>query len=107
MTHFTGTSGDDDFTGTAVKDTFDMSQGGNDHVFGQGGKDQIYFGAAFTADDEIDGGVLTVHHKIKVLATVELKGDYSAGVVFGTTTMTNVAHLVLDAGFSYNFTFND
>jgi len=104
---FTGTSGDDDFSGTAGRDKFDMSQGGNDTVFGQGGKDLIYFGAAFTAGDQIDGGLLTVHHKTKMLATVELQGDYSAGVVFGETTMTNVAHLVLDAGFSYDFTLND
>ena len=105
MTHFTGTAGDDTITGTTKNDVFDMSQGGNDTVSGLGGKDVFYFGAAFTADDHIDGGTKGNHHHL-VQGTVELNGDYSTGVVFGAQTMVNIATLRLDGGHSYNLTIN-
>lgn len=102
MTRFTGTAGDDTITGTTKSDFFDMSQGGDDTVSGLGGRDVFYFGAAFTADDHIDGGAK--HHK--VLGKVELNGDYSAGVVFGAQTMVDIATLQLDGGHNYNLTIN-
>ncbi len=107
MAHFYGTSGDDTITGTRHADTFDMSQGGDDTVSGGGGADTFYYGATFTQDDHIDGGVTHLkHHVTEILSTVELNGDYSAGVVFGPSTMINVAHIVLDAGHSYSLTTN-
>ena len=107
MVKFFGTSGDDTITGTRHADHFDMSQGGDDTVFGNGGADKFYYGATFTQDDHIDGGVTTLkHHVTEILSTVELNGDYSAGVVFGADTMVNVAHIVLDAGHSYSLTTN-
>jgi Ca2+-binding RTX toxin-like protein len=106
MTHYTGTIGDDTIDGTKAADYFDMSQGGNDTVNGMGGADVFYFGAALTADDRIDGGYLVIHHKVTIQATVELDGDYSSGLVFGTDTMTNVPTLRLDGGHSYGLTLN-
>jgi Ca2+-binding RTX toxin-like protein len=107
MAHFYGTSGDDTITGTKHADHFDMSQGGDDIVFGGGGADIFYYGDAFTASDQIDGGLTRVkHHAPEILSTVELNGDYSAGVVFGASTMINIAHIVLDAGHSYSLTTN-
>jgi Ca2+-binding RTX toxin-like protein len=108
MTRYTGTAGDDDITGTTKNDYFDMSQGGDDIVHGGGGRDQIYFGAAFTADDQIDGGITFKKHNVELIqATVELDGDYSSGVVFNATTMVNVATLQLDGHHSYNLTLNE
>jgi Ca2+-binding RTX toxin-like protein len=107
MAHFYGTPGDDTITGTRHADTFDMSQGGDDTVSGGGGADVFYYGAAFTQDDHIDGGITKEKHGVtEILSTVELNGDYSAGVVFGAATMVNVAHIVLDAGHSYSLTTN-
>lgn len=103
MTHYHGTTGDDTITGTKRGDKFDMSQGGNDTVVGGGGSDLFYFGGALTADDRISA---TAAHG-RVSSTVELNGDYSAGVVFGAETMINIATLRLDGGHSYNLTFND
>ncbi|MBV9990668.1 MAG: hypothetical protein JOZ72_05180 [Alphaproteobacteria bacterium] len=97
MAHFRGTAGDDNFTGSGHDDVFNMFQGGNDTVHGGGGADLINFRTAFTAADSVDGGGS---------ATVTLDGDYSAGVVFGAATMTNVAKLQLATGHSYDFTFN-
>jgi serralysin len=51
-----GTSGGDTLTGTAGVDHFDLSQGGDDTVDGLDGNDGFYFGSAFTADDNINGG---------------------------------------------------
>jgi len=67
-------------TGSAQDDTFDM-------------------GAIFTAADSIDGGAGT--------DTVTLNGDYSAGLVFGATTMTNVETLTLLGAFDYSLTTDD
>src|SRR5205814_3612432 len=85
---YTGTTGDDKIRGTAGDDDFDMSQGGNDVVKARGGGDYIYFGDAFTADDNIDGGSGD--------DALELIGDYSAGVTFGASTLTNVEFLYME-----------
>jgi len=89
-----GGLGDDNLTGGQGSDAFFFGDGGRftgaDHVDGQGG-----------ADDQLG-----------------LRGDYSAGVVFGANTMTNIETLVLlsasDArfappgtAFDYNVTLND
>ena len=102
MVNYVGTAGDDTITGPTGADNFDMSQGGDDTVYGMGGKDLFYYGATLTAADHIDGGTLGSRQLIQ--GKVELNGDYSAGVVFGTQTMVNVATLQLDGGNDYNLT---
>jgi hypothetical protein len=69
---FDGTPGDDRIKGWAVADRIDVRQGGNDLVQGSGGDDTVYFGAAFTGADRVNGG--------KDNDTVILDGDYSAGI---------------------------
>ena len=76
-----------------------VATAGVDHIFGLGGNDTIDMGAYLTSSDQIDGGSGN--------NTVVLAGDYSAGFVFGATTMINVQRLELTAGFSYNLTTND
>jgi len=95
---YLGTTGDDTITGTNQKDYFDMSQGGNDHVYGGDGRDTFYFGAALTADDVIDGG--------SGYNILELRGDYSAGLLFNTAMITNIGLVKLDKGFDYNLTLD-
>jgi Ca2+-binding RTX toxin-like protein len=53
---FTGTAGADDFQGLGGADTFLLQQGGNDRAIGNDGDDTFYFGNAYTAADQVDGG---------------------------------------------------
>ncbi len=100
---FTGTSGNDKIRGTSGNDSFDMSQGGNDKVIAGGGNDLILMGSTLTAHDKINGGA--------GFDELDLAGDYSHGVVFNATTMTNVESLHLFGseygGGSYTITLND
>jgi len=59
----------------------------------------IVMGAALAAADTIDGGAGT--------DTVTLKGDYSAGLVFGAATMVNVETLQLLGSGSYKLKTSD
>ena len=88
--YLTGGAGDDTLTGGdyAVGDSFYIVSGGTDTVYGGGGDDQTFMGANMTAADTIDGGAGTGD-------IVYLDGDYSAGLTFGATTMTNVDILKL------------
>jgi len=99
MATFTGTPGNDNLTGTSGDDVFNMGQGGDDVVSGLGGHDVFHYGAAFNAHDSVDGGTGS--------DTLVLNGDYSAGVTFGATTLTNVEIIQLLAGNSYKLTSND
>ena len=108
---FTGTAGlsgtynmiggadNDTLTGSANNDSFNLTQGGDDTTSGGAGNDTFSFGAAFTAADTVNGGANT--------DTISLNGDYSAGLVFGATTMTSVENIVVQAGHDYNLTTND
>lgn len=86
---------------------------GNDSLTGGQGSDAFFFGdgGRFTAADHVDGQGGTDDQ-------LGLRGDYSAGVVFGAGTMTNIETLVLlsasDArfalpgtAFDYNVTLDD
>lgn len=86
---------------------------GNDSLTGGQGSDAFFFGdgGRFTAADHVDGGSGTDDQ-------LGLRGNYSAGVVFGASTMTNIETLVLlsasDArfappgtAFDYNLTLDD
>jgi Ca2+-binding RTX toxin-like protein len=102
---YVGTPGHDKFVGTFFDDDFDMSQGGNDTVKGRAANDYFYFGAAFTGRDRIDGGSQTFRD------VLELNGDYSTGVTFGSKTLVNVEemHLYgsLYGGSDYSLTLDD
>jgi Ca2+-binding RTX toxin-like protein len=97
----------DTLTGGAGSDVLNSGSGidtittgtGNDTVNAGAGADTIVLGANLTASDVIDGGADS--------DTVTLTGDYSAGITFGATTMTNVESMTLGTGFSYKFTTND
>jgi Ca2+-binding RTX toxin-like protein len=112
----TGGSGNDTLTGGESSDHFDggagidmlSGMGGNDVLSDEGsqatidggdGNDTINMASFFNASDQIDGG--------DGKDILVLNGDYSAGVVLGADTLTNVEKIVLDAGFNYSLTTND
>jgi Ca2+-binding RTX toxin-like protein len=92
-------AGNDVLTGGAGGDNFDPGAG-TDTVNGGAGNDLILMGGTFDATDRLDGGAGASDQ-------VQLGGDYSAGVVFGTHTMTNFEYLTLDSGHSYKLTTSD
>ena len=100
--NITGGAGDNTVTGGAQDDTFDLSLGGTDTVYGGGGDDYVRMGAFLDSGDRIDGGAET-----SLQDSVYLAGDYSAGVVFSPTTMTNVEKIWFGSGYSYNLTTDD
>jgi hypothetical protein len=77
-----GDGGDNAYNGTPQRDVFLLHQGGNDTANAFAGNDSLYFGAAFTPADTVNGG-----DGFDVLI---LQGDYSAGVTFGTGTTSNI-----------------
>ena len=93
-----GGAGNDTLTGGYGDDTI-KAGGGTDIVRGGGGDDYIVMTSNLTAADQIDGGTGN--------DTLSLKGDYSAGVTFNATTVTNIEDIGLAAGFSYNLTIAD
>ena len=98
---YTGTSGNDtvSFAGSSSDKILDLSQGGNDTATGGNGGDEFRLGGALNATDKINGGTGP--------NALFLDGDYSAGVVFGSTTVTNIYSVTLTSGHSYNLTTND
>lgn len=94
MTTFTGTSGDDTLKGAKTDDIFHLEQGGDDFVQGKGGSDVFFMGGALTGADSLDGG--------GGFNTVVLDGDYSGGLTFTATTITNIDVLELTGGHSYS-----
>jgi Ca2+-binding RTX toxin-like protein len=99
MADFTGTPGNDTLTGTSSADSFNLIQGGEDTASGLGGDDVFAMGGTLDAGDQIDGG--TGYDQIY------LRGDYSGGVTFGATTVTNIDRIALGQGFDYRLTTND
>jgi Ca2+-binding RTX toxin-like protein len=96
---FIGGAGSDTLTGGGLADVFDLTHGGSDIAHGGGGNDVFTLGAALSATDQIDGGTGS--------DTLSLNGDYSVGITFGATTITNIETLSLASGHGYNFTTND
>ncbi|GEM_PF-657232 len=92
-------AGDDTITTGGGGDEINLEHGGTDTVHAGGGNDGILANGNLTAADTIDGGAGT--------DSLVLDGDYSAGLVFGAATMTNVERLAVDGGHSYNLTTND
>ena len=94
-----GGAGNDTLTGGAGADTFDLSKGGADVVSGGAGNDVFYIMGTLTASDKIDGGSGS--------DTVNLNGDYSAGVTFTSTTMLSVEVLNISSGHTYKLTTSE
>ncbi|HET9637578.1 MAG TPA: cadherin-like domain-containing protein, partial [Allosphingosinicella sp.] len=84
-----GDGTDNVITGTPQPDIFVVSQGGNDTVSGLGSDDIFYFGAALTADDNVDGGLGA--------DTVVLQGDYSGGLTLDSS-VTGIEYISMLAG---------
>jgi hypothetical protein len=99
MATITGTSGNDNLDGTRQDDVFKMGRGGDDTAIGKGGNDTFRLNAAFTAADSLQGG--------DGVDMLSLRGDYSAGVVFGVATATSIEAFKLAKGFDYNLTTHD
>jgi Ca2+-binding RTX toxin-like protein len=97
--HVVGGAGADVISSGRGADTITLDRGGNDTADGGRGNDTFALGAALTSADKIDGALGA--------DTVQLAGDYSAGVTFGATTMVNVDTLILGAGFDYKLTLNN
>lgn len=102
----TGGAGNDTITTGAGFDSVNAAHGGNDTINlggntpdDSGNDDSVYFGAAFTAADRVDG--------VNGNAEVDLQGDYSGGVTLGATTLLNVGEIVFASGFSYAITTDD
>ena len=97
-----GREGNDDLDGGAGNDILIGGSGqdalvagsGNDTLKGDEGNDDFDLGANLNAADKIDGGVGTDE--------LTLSGDYSAGVVFGATTVVNIESIIVQDGGSYN-----
>lgn len=85
-----GTPGDDRLRGNIGDNAFDVSQGGDDTVQGRGGDDTVYFGAAFTGADTVNGGT--------GFDVVTLDGDYSTGVEVQADSFLKIERLILEGG---------
>ena len=88
-------------TGGAQADTFYLAAGGEDTAHGGAGNDTFVMGAAFDAGDTIDGGTGN--------DAVTLGGNYTGAnaLTLGATTMTGIANMRFNSGFSYDITTND
>jgi len=84
-----GGAGDDTLTAGA----------GVDVLLGGGNDDNLVFGGDLTAQDQADGGT--------GFDTLKLDGNYAAGVIFSTTTVTNIETIDLADGNSYKLTLNN
>jgi Ca2+-binding RTX toxin-like protein len=80
-------------TGAALADLFLLEQGGDDIADGGEGGDLIYFGAAFTADDRVNGG--------GGRDVVVLQGNYE--LKLGEKSLTGVEALSLQSGANTKF----
>jgi Ca2+-binding RTX toxin-like protein len=100
-------AGNDVLTTGAGNDGIDGNNGddiinpgtGTDSVNGGIGNDIINMGAAFDASDQLNGAA--------GLNTLNLQGDYSAGVTLGATTIQNIQTINLNGDFSFDLTFDD
>ena len=95
-----GNAGNNTINGTPQADYFDLSQGGNDTANGGAGNDAFFFGAAFTAADNVDGGPGANDQ-------VGLQGNYAGGLTLSANSLVNVETLAVLPGFSYSITSID
>jgi len=92
-----GGAGNDTISGGGAADTL-VGGAGNDTLAGSGGNDLFDIGANLNTLDKIDGGAGS--------DTLSFDGDYTAGVVFGATTVVNVETFAFAAGNDYKLTLN-
>ncbi|MDY0870996.1 type I secretion C-terminal target domain-containing protein [Dongia rigui] len=94
-----GGDGNDTLSGGTGNDTL-LAGAGIDTLLGGDGTDTIIMADKMTAADHIDGGAGA--------DVLRLKGDYSGGLAFGTTTMVNVETILLeDSGSDYELVLNN
>jgi Ca2+-binding RTX toxin-like protein len=94
-----GGDGNDTLSGGSSSDTL-VAGAGIDTLLGGDGTDTIIMDDKMTAADHINGGADA--------DVLRLKGNYSGGLAFGTTTMINVENIVLeDSGFDYELVLNN
>jgi Ca2+-binding RTX toxin-like protein len=93
-----GGAGDDMLIGGAGINIF-VSGAGVDTLIGGGSIDQYTLRGNLTAADQIDGKTGN--------DVVTLNGDYSAGIVFASTTMINVESMQFIGAFDYKLTLDD
>jgi Ca2+-binding RTX toxin-like protein len=94
-----GDSGNNVLVGTPQGDLFHVHQGGDDNVSGLAGRDIIYFGAAFTSADVVDGGA--------DYDSLVLQGNYSALTSLGTVTNVESISLLSGANTGFGDTANN
>jgi Ca2+-binding RTX toxin-like protein len=99
MATFKGTAGNDNLVGTINDDRFRLYQGGDDTADGDDGNDRFMMRDTFTGSDSLTGG--------DGFDTLVLDGDYNAGVVFLSNTISGIEAFRLKGGFDYNFLFFD
>jgi Ca2+-binding RTX toxin-like protein len=87
--------GGDVIVGTNVNDTIVAMSGTGDAINAGAGNDKIEMGDNFDDTASIEGGTGT--------NTLQLSGDYSAGLTITSTMMQNIQKIVLGAGGSYDF----
>ncbi len=92
-------SGNGVATGNAADNTFYAGSGATVTLNGLDGNDTFFMNGNLNATDQIDGGA--------GFDRVTLTGDYSAGLVFGASTLINVEALSVRVGFNYKLTTND
>jgi Ca2+-binding RTX toxin-like protein len=80
-------------------DTFFTGGPGKNSFYGGAGDDTVYFGDNFGSNDRLDGGGGT--------NSLQLLGDYSAGLTLTATMFKNFGYLSAEAGYSYKLTMND
>jgi Ca2+-binding RTX toxin-like protein len=90
---FRGNSGNNAVTGGAGDDVLRLYDGGNDTVLGGAGSDNIFFGAALTASDVVNGGDGT--------DTLVLQGAYGALTL--TANVTQIENISILGGGNTNF----
>ncbi|MEA3052453.1 MAG: hypothetical protein QOG72_1356 [Sphingomonadales bacterium] len=83
-----GTAGTDLLQGLGGGDLFLLQQGGDDAAAGGAGNDILYFGAAFTGNDQANGGADR--------DVVVLQGNYA--LTLSATNLTGVESLSLQSG---------
>lgn len=92
-------AGNDLLTGGAQRDLFRGGRGGSDLFIGNGGDDFMIMDGALDSSDRLWGG--------DGYDTLDLMGNYSAGVTFTGVSLVGMERIILRDGYSYKLVFND
>src|SRR5688572_15078398 len=91
-----GGAGADTLRGNGGNDVLHVGTAGNDTARGDAGDDVFNFSTTLNPQDVIDGGDGN--------DTLNLFGNYAAGLSFKDTTIVNIEKITLGAGYNYNLT---